>query len=521
MLKEETNVNDFLKQLVGSRSISESVYENICANGASPARLYGLAKIHKELVRGIPKFRTIISQIGSPTYKLAKFLTKYITPHTTNDYTLKDSFKFSSIINQQNHHLFMASLDVDSLFTNVPLDETIEIVINKVYGRKRKIDDIRKCDFREMLKIATKGSIFYFNGDYYRQVDGVAMGSPLGPALANIFLSHHEVNWLKRCPSMYSPQFYKRYVDDIFVLMRNKEDLLSFLDYMNTKHRNMSFTYELEEDSSLSFLDIHVYRSNNCFETSIHRKSTFSGVYLHFRSFMPPEYKLGLISTLLYRCFTLVSCYEKFHLEVVKLKEIINKNGYPMRVIDSCIKKFLMKRFKVKPTVHTVEKKDVFLLLPYLGTSSLTLRTNLIKLFSRSLSFCKIRVVFKSSNRLGNYFNFKDKIPTSLISGVVYRYKCGRCNSAYIGKTKRYWEKRLSEHLSISALTGKPLKCFKEWPPMTHSKKCGSDYSRENFSFICRENNDFLLKIKESITIYQSKPSLNIQGESVKLYLYN
>ena len=229
---------------------------------------------------------------------------------------------------------------------------------------------------------------------------------------------------------------------------------------------------------------------------------------------------VAIISISLKSLFLIPSIF-CLHLEVCKLKDIINKNGYTLKMIDNCIKKFLMKKFTVKPVVDTVEKKDISLILPYLGTGSLALRTNLVKLFARSLPFCKIRVVFKSGNRLGNYFSFKDKIPSSLISGVVYHYKCGRCNSAYIGKTKRYWEKRLSEHLSISALTGKPLKCFKEWPPMIHSKNGHSQLSRDNFTFICREKNDFLLKIKESIACYKYKPTLNKQEESTKIYLFN
>ena len=98
----------------------------------------------------------------------------------------------------------MASLDVASLYTNIPLDETITITVNKLYGRKRKVDGITKSQFKELRKTATKGSILYFNGNYLCPVDGVAMGSPLRPALANIFLSH-KVSWLKNCFSTCSP----------------------------------------------------------------------------------------------------------------------------------------------------------------------------------------------------------------------------------------------------------------------------------------------------------------------------
>ena len=86
----------------------------------------------------------------------------------------------------------MASFDIDSLFTNVPLDETIDICVKKLFGRKRKFEGFTKEQFKKLLSLAVKNSCFLFNGEYYEQVDGVAMGSPLGPTLANIFLCHHE-----------------------------------------------------------------------------------------------------------------------------------------------------------------------------------------------------------------------------------------------------------------------------------------------------------------------------------------
>ena len=85
----------------------------------------------------------------------------------------------------------MASLDVESLFTNVPLDETTDIIVEQIYGTRMKENNILKSDFRKLLEFATKGSVFIFDGQYFRQVDGVAMGLPLGPAYANAFLCYH------------------------------------------------------------------------------------------------------------------------------------------------------------------------------------------------------------------------------------------------------------------------------------------------------------------------------------------
>ena len=196
---------------------------------------------------------------------------------------------------------------VESLFTNIPLDETIEIVTKKVFGRKRKVRGISRSDFKRLLEISTKGTVFYFDGCYYKQKDGVAMGSPLGPALANAFLAHYETLWLEECPLSFAPIFFARYVDDIFLLIRSNDHIIKLAEYFSTRHPNIKFTYELENNNKLPFLDVTVFRDANKFSTSVHRKVTFSGVYTHFRSFMPDTYKRGLVSTLLYRAYIINS----------------------------------------------------------------------------------------------------------------------------------------------------------------------------------------------------------------------
>ena len=182
--------------------------------------MYGLAKVHKQLVNICPPFRPILSAIGTPTYNIAKFLVPILKPLTTNDYTLKDTFEFSRDILNQNPNLFMASLDVDSLFTNIPLDETINIIIEKLFSENETVHNLNKDQFKCLLTLATKESYFLFDGELYQQVDGVAMGSPLGPTLANIFLCHYEDIWLRNCSLECKPSYYKRYVDNIFVLFK-------------------------------------------------------------------------------------------------------------------------------------------------------------------------------------------------------------------------------------------------------------------------------------------------------------
>ena len=96
----------------------------------------------------------------------------------------------------------MVSLDVDSLFTNVPLDETIKICIDELFKSEMTVCGLNRKEMFEMLSLTLKESIILFDNKYYSQIDGVAMGSPLGPTLANIFLCYHESNWLKDCPKI-------------------------------------------------------------------------------------------------------------------------------------------------------------------------------------------------------------------------------------------------------------------------------------------------------------------------------
>ena len=218
------------------------------------------------------------------------------------------------------------------------------------------------------------------------------------------------------------------------------------------------------------------------------------------------------------------SSYAGLHTEIEKLKKIFGKNGYPIRFIDKCISNFFNKMYQERETVHTVPKKEVSIILPFLGSISWKVKKELVNTISDCAGLCNIKVVFKSSNKLSSFFSFKDKLPKSLMSGVIYQFHCARCNLSYVGSTKRYWEKRLEEHLHISALTGKPLAGQAMFAPMQHVRRTCSHESptmgRKDFRIIGRESNPFLLLLKESIFINKLNPEINGTETSVPLYLF-
>ena len=125
-----------------------------------------------------------------------------------------------------------------------------------------------------------------FSDVYYKQIDDVATGSPLGPTLANLFLVYDERKWLESCAIQIRPKYYSRYVDDIFVMFKHKDHVEKFLRYMNSCHCNIQFTCEKESNDKTSFLDISITRSKTKLVTSLCRKKTFVGVYMNYNNFL-------------------------------------------------------------------------------------------------------------------------------------------------------------------------------------------------------------------------------------------
>ena len=117
----EKRVTDVLKNLRDKRKISSEQYKDLSSSGSRPGIMYGLAKVHKIVTDGLPSFRPILSAIGTPTYKLAKFLFPILEPLTTNEYTIKDSFTFAEELESFDSKLVITSFNIESLFTNIPL----------------------------------------------------------------------------------------------------------------------------------------------------------------------------------------------------------------------------------------------------------------------------------------------------------------------------------------------------------------------------------------------------------------
>ena len=239
-------------------------------SGSAPAHIYGTPKMHKfSSSDSFSKVRPIVSSIDTFNYNLARFLCDLCLPLVPNDYSCKDTFSFVSQIKNVNlSKKFLVSYDVTSLFTNIPLQGTIDMSINFIFSHNPNLN-ITKKELKKLFLFATLQTHFIFNGKFYNQIDGVAMRSPLAPILAIIFMDFYESKWLNEY-NLNKPKFYLRYVD--------KEQDLNFL---NKRHLNIKFTIEKQINHSIAFLDVFISGINNQnLILQTHYKSAYTGLLI-------------------------------------------------------------------------------------------------------------------------------------------------------------------------------------------------------------------------------------------------
>ena len=195
-----------------------------------------------------------------------------------------------------------------------------------------------------------------------------------------------------------------------------------------------------------------------------------------------------------------------------------------MYFTDRCVKKFLDKFFIEKNVVFTVPKKVVRITLPFLGKQSFEIKKRLKTFIGINFPQCDLQIIFNCNNRLRNFFSFKDKIPHSVRSHLLYRFTCDDCKAIYIGKTRRHYGVRVNEHLGISLLTGKTYTFNpnnkNNTAILNHINHTSCNGKHENFRIIGSAKNDYQLCIKETLLIHKEKPKINTNERSTPIYLF-
>ena len=207
----------------------------------------------------------------------------------TIDFFIKDSNHFVEFIKERKVEKdeILVSFDVVSLFTKVPILDSIEII-------KRKVNE----EVAILVEFCLRSTFFSFQGIIYEQVDGVAMGSPLSPVIANLFMEHFKEMALHSFPL--KPKWWKCYVDDTNVCRpHGLKKLDEFFTHLNNVSPCISFTRELESEDRLPFLDVLLSRKpDGSLGRQVFCKTTHTDLYLHSTSHHHPHQKAGVLRTL-------------------------------------------------------------------------------------------------------------------------------------------------------------------------------------------------------------------------------
>ena len=246
--------------------------------------IYGLPKIHKY---GVP-LHPIVNTIGYPTYKLERFLANLLKPLVgkTSSF-VKDSASWINEIGNKNINIddILVSFDVVSLYTKILVSDAIETI------RSLTNDDTGK-----LVEVCLRSTFFTFRKVFYEQVEGVAMGSPLSPIIANIYMESFEKAVIDSFPL--KPKRWKLCVDNTDVVWpHGKEELDRFLGHLNNQNDNIRFTMEIKNNMSLPFLDVLISKNDDgSISHQVYRKKTHTNRYLHAKSHhYPPKKMVSLI----------------------------------------------------------------------------------------------------------------------------------------------------------------------------------------------------------------------------------
>jgi hypothetical protein len=510
-IKRELSLQGYLRKLNKLKCFEKDIYSKIYPVGSQAARIYALPKMHKvNNDNSLPTFRPIISTIGTYNYNLAKHLSHLLSPHIPKQFCTLDSFSFVEELKQINvKNKFVVSYDVESLFTNIPLNEAINIATDLFFKDKVCSKHFSKTQFKKLLQISTSGSHFLFNGKYYDQTDGVAMGSPLAPILANIFIGFHEQTWVLNCSSS-PPIFYKRYVDDIIAIFNSEYEAQEFFKHLNKQHENLKFTMEKEQDNQIAFLDVLIQKCIT-FSTSVYHKKTYTGLLQNYFSFAPFSYKISLIRCLIDRTFKINNTWLGFDKDIKNLSLVLQNNQFPQKIIDSEIKSYIDK--KMNPLMsNTVNDLNIrYFKLPFIGIYSNYTKMKINKIIHKYCKDILIKLIF-TTNKIQNSFCLKEPLPKLLKSHVVYKFTCASCNASYIGETSRHLTTRINEHLR----SDKQSHVYKH---LNLSLNCKDLNNCDSFQVLDTAPTKYKLKIKEALHIKWENPTLNKQNHHYNINL--
>ncbi|XP_072030155.1 uncharacterized protein [Amphiura filiformis] len=281
-------VSDTVKNMIKKKELPPSA-KNLIHPCPQAANFYMLPKIHKPNTPGRP----IVSSHSCPTVYVATFLDSVLTPIVAglptfiqdSPHTLRilQDFKFND---PGPRYLF--TMDISSLYTSLPHDLCMTALNH--YFTQRQDKSISTDILLRLCELVLTNNEFHFNGDFFRQTKGIAMGSRIGSGVACLTMGYIERTMLSQYDGP-TPVFYKRYIDDVLGIFSGPRHHLDlFINHVSTYHESIKFTHEIS-DTSLSFLDLKLHIQGDSINTTLYYKETDSHNFLRFDSSHPPACK--------------------------------------------------------------------------------------------------------------------------------------------------------------------------------------------------------------------------------------
>ena len=338
-----------------------------------------------------------------------------------------------------------------------------------------------------LLEFCLKTIYFQFQGSFYEQINGAAMGSPISPIVVNLFMEDFEVKAIQTAKN--PPKMWKRYVDDTCVILSSasKDE---FFQHINSIDPRIQFTSEdSKPDGSIPFLDsLVIPQSDGSIMTTVYRKPTHTDMYLHWDSYHHLSVKYSVINTLTHRAKTVCSTKQLLTKEEDHLYNALRRCKYPLWAWN----RTNTKKKQKKNNQGTNNTKKSYIVVPYMKGLGETCK-NICRRYG-------VKVYFRGGSTIRDLLVYpKDKDTILKKSGVIYKYSCGRldCGEEYIGESGRTFGERYREHMRAPS------------PIMDHQNTTGHEVSLDNFTIVAREDNSIARNIKEAIFIRVNDPSLN------------
>ena len=468
---------------ITSGKLPTALHNALLPSNSRMSRFYGLPKDHKQ---GLP-LRPVVSSCGSPLSNVSLLLERilnqlleFVPAHLSST---EECVKELRNLGRLPDNCIVASMDVAALYTNIPINESIDAAMEMLEEHRQSVDmfSLAIPDVRRLLEFVLNSNYFVFGEKVYRQRKGLAMGNNLAPPMAIIFMSKFEQEALAMTP--WKPSLYKRYIDDCLVVwLHGLERLIEFIEFLNSRHPNIRLTsqHTLQDNGrSVSYLDLSVSVCSGYISWELFVKPSHSGVHLSYESALPETVKKSVAVEQFRRADRNANNVPGRQRGNEKIEDLLRTNNYPHEIIQAAKRRATLQRSERR----RMEERSFVIKLPFINDQLAQQVRRTVRSFDRT-----VRVVFQAGQSL------RDMLVSSLLDqeecpkvlsqrvkkrgrpkecracdagltegnctrkGVIYTMQCSICEAEYVGETERCLRERFAEHhrQACAATTGTP-----------------------------------------------------------------